>query len=165
MNIYWSPFKYYGNLDCYSILFLFFRPLHSWGLLILYSLLKAIVVLHLLIIWIPTWVLVLSDTTLQPSVSCGGQGSTVHRSSSHKCGQKSSCNAFNAVVAASPWIFCVSFFPTGLWGTSLLLMPIGGSFWLPECIFELHSSRPRRLSSSDRPPDVPCLWELNWKSL
>ena len=39
------------------------------------------------------------------SVSCGSQCSTVQRSSSHKCGQKSSYSAFNAVVAAFPQIF------------------------------------------------------------
>ena len=39
------------------------------------------------------------------SVSCGSQCSTVQRSSRHKCGQKSSCSAFNAMVAAFPWIF------------------------------------------------------------
>ena len=36
------------------------------------------------------------------SVSCSSQCSTVQRSSPHKCGQKSSCSAFNAVVAAFP---------------------------------------------------------------
>ena len=39
------------------------------------------------------------------SVSCGSQGSIVQRSSPHKCGQKSSCSAFNVVVAAFPLIF------------------------------------------------------------
>ena len=37
-----------------------------------------------------------------PSVSCGSQGNTVQKSSPHKCGQKSSYSAFNAVVAAFP---------------------------------------------------------------
>ena len=32
------------------------------------------------------------------------QGSTVQRSSPHKCDQKSSCCAFNAMVAAFPYI-------------------------------------------------------------
>ena len=39
------------------------------------------------------------------SVSYGNQGSTVQGSSPHKCGQKSSCSAFNAMVAAFPQIF------------------------------------------------------------
>ena len=38
----------------------------------------------------------------QPFVSRGSQGSIVQWSSPHKCGQKSSCNAFNAVVADFP---------------------------------------------------------------
>ena len=42
---------------------------------------------------------------LQLSVSRGSQGNTVQRSSPHKCSQKSSCSAFNAVVAAFPQIF------------------------------------------------------------
>ena len=33
-------------------------------------------------------------------VSCGSQDSTVQRSSSHKCSQKSSCSTFNVVVVA-----------------------------------------------------------------
>ena len=41
----------------------------------------------------------------QFSVSCGSQGSIVQRSSPHKCGQKSNCSAFNAVVVAFPQIF------------------------------------------------------------
>ena len=43
--------------------------------------------------------------TLWFSMSCGSQGSIVQRFSPHKCGQKSSCSAFNAVVAAFPQIF------------------------------------------------------------
>ena len=39
------------------------------------------------------------------SVSCSSQGSTVQGSSSHKWGQKSSCSAFNAMVAAFHQIF------------------------------------------------------------
>ena len=42
------------------------------------------------------------------SVSYGSQGNTVQGSSLHKCGQKSSCNVFNAVVAAFPQIFLSS---------------------------------------------------------
>ena len=39
------------------------------------------------------------------SMSCGSQGSTVQGSSPHKCDQKVSCRAFNAVVAVFPQIF------------------------------------------------------------
>ena len=44
-------------------------------------------------------------------VSCGSQGSAVQRSSPYKCGQKSSCIAFNAVVATFPYIF-LDFLPS-----------------------------------------------------
>ena len=55
MNICRSLFEDYGRLYCYSILSSFFSPSpSSWGLPILYSPLKAIMVLHLLIIWILT---------------------------------------------------------------------------------------------------------------
>ena len=40
--------------------------------------------------------------SFQPSVSCGSQNSIVQKSSPHKYGQKSNCNAFNAMVAAFP---------------------------------------------------------------
>ena len=39
------------------------------------------------------------------SVNCGSQCSIIQRYSPHKYGQKSSCNAFNAVAAAFPQIF------------------------------------------------------------
>ena len=39
------------------------------------------------------------------SVSCGHQDNTVQGSPQHKCGQKSSCNVFNAEVAAFLYIF------------------------------------------------------------
>lgn len=42
---------------------------------------------------------------LWPTVSRGDQGNTVQGSLPHKCGQKSSCSAFNAVVAAFLQIF------------------------------------------------------------
>ena len=47
------------------------------------------------------------------SVSCGSQGNTIQRSSPHKCDQKSSCNAFNAVAIAFPQIF-LGFLPSGM---------------------------------------------------
>ena len=51
MNVCRSLFENYGHLYCYSILSPFFSATSSWGLPLLYSLLEAIVVLHLLIIW------------------------------------------------------------------------------------------------------------------
>ena len=79
-------------LDYYSVSFLIFWSLPHGGSLILYSSLWTILILHLLIVWAFTWVSVPSNTLF-------GQGSTVQESFSHKCGQKSSFDAFNAVVA------------------------------------------------------------------
>ena len=83
MNICRSLFEDYGCLYCSSLLPPFFYIPSSWGLPFLYSLLEAIVDLYLLIIWTLTCVLVPSNTPFQPSVSCGGQGSTIHKSSPH----------------------------------------------------------------------------------
>ena len=41
----------------------------------------------------------------RPFVSWDDQGSTVQGSFPHKCGQRVSCRAFNAVVATFSWIF------------------------------------------------------------
>ena len=54
MNICRSLFEDYGRLYCYSILSSFFSVPFLMGIPFLYSLLEAIVVLHLLIIWTPT---------------------------------------------------------------------------------------------------------------
>ena len=43
------------------------------------------------------------------SVSCGSKDNNVQGSSPHKCGQKSSCSAFNVVVAALSQIFPSSY--------------------------------------------------------
>ena len=48
---------------------------------------------------------------LQLSVSYGSQGNIIQKSSPHKCGQKSSCNAFNAVATAFLQIF-LGFLPS-----------------------------------------------------
>ena len=57
------------------------------------------------------------------SVSCDSQGSTIQGSSLHKCGQKSSCNAFNAVVATFPQIFLSSHHPC----TFMMHVPVIGA--------------------------------------
>ena len=55
--------EYKNNLDCYSVQSLsLFRPLSHGGSFILYISLWTIFILHLLIIWALTWVLVPSDT-------------------------------------------------------------------------------------------------------
>ena len=53
---------YWDSLDCYSVLSLFFRSPSHGGSPILYSFFIIILTLHLLIIWIPTWVPIPSDT-------------------------------------------------------------------------------------------------------
>ena len=69
---------------------------------------------------------------LQLSVSCGSQNNTVQRSSPHKCGQKSNCNAFNAVVTGFSQIFWVSFLFVCLCGMFPSMELLGGSFQLLE---------------------------------
>ena len=68
------------------------------GSLTLYSSIWTILTLHLLIIWVLTWVNVPSTPFLAFCESIQG-------SSPHKYGQKSSCNIFNAVVVAFYEIF------------------------------------------------------------
>ena len=54
--------EYKYSSDGYSILSIFFRSLSHGGSLTLYSSIWTILILHLLIIWTLTWVLVPSDT-------------------------------------------------------------------------------------------------------
>ena len=68
-------------------------------------------------------------------MSCDCQGSTVQKSSPHKCGQKSSCSAFNAVVAAFPQIF-LSFYHSG---TFMMHVPIIGASWKVTSIIKIHT--------------------------
>ena len=72
---------------------------------------------------------------LQFSVSCGRQGNTVQRSSPHKCGQKSSCNAFNAMVAAFSQIF-LGFLPSRMF---MRHVPIIGTSWRVTLIAGVHT--------------------------
>ena len=69
------------------------------------------------------------------SVSRGGQGSTIQRSSPHKCDQKSNCNAFNAVVVAFPQIF-LGFLPSR---TFMRRVPIIGASWRVTLIVGVHT--------------------------
>ena len=102
--------------------FLFFRSPSHGGSLTLYIPFWVILFLHLLIIWAFTRMPVPSNTLSGFSVSCGSQGNTVQGSSQHKCGQESSCSAFNAVIVAfpkiflrshHPWMFMIHIFITG----------------------------------------------------
>ena len=71
----------------------------------------------------------------QPFVSCGSQGNTVQRSSPYKCSQKSSCNAFNAVVVAFPQIF-LSFLLSRMF---MRHIPIFRAFWRVTLISRVHT--------------------------
>ena len=102
--------------------FLFFQSPYYGGSLTLYILPWVILFLHLLIIWAFTRMPVPSNTLSGFSVSIGSQGNTVQGSSQHKCGQESSCSAFNAVIVAfpkiflrshHPWMFMIHIFITG----------------------------------------------------
>ena len=122
-------------LDCYNIFSLRSSPPFSWRV----SHIIQLILDHL----DPTLVDHLSPYLSahpirhpsQPSVSCGSQGSTVQRSSPHKCGQKSSCNTFNVVVAAFPQIFL------GFLLSCMLMrnIPIAGAFWRVTLIVGLHT--------------------------
>ena len=60
------------------------------------------------------------------SVNGGGWNCTVQRSSPHKCGQKSCCNAFNVVVAAfASRYFCILI----IFCMCLKFILISGSSW------------------------------------
>ena len=59
----------------------------------------------------------------------------------------------------------VSFLLICSWGTSPPLELLGGSFWLLEYILGLHTSHPRRNSSSDLLPFVPYSWDVKLEIL
>ena len=97
--------RYQDDLDCYNIFSLSFLIPFLW---------RVSHIIQLILGYLdPTLVDHLSPYLsahpirhpFQPSVNCGSQDNTVQRSSLHKCGQKSSCNAFNAVTAALSQIF------------------------------------------------------------
>ena len=75
-------------------------------------------------------------------MSCDCQGSTVQESSPHKCGQKSSCSAFNAVVAAFPQIF-LSFYHSG---TFMMHVPIIGTSQKITLVIKIHTGAVPSLS-------------------
>ena len=83
------------------------------------------------------------------SVRCGSQGNTTQGSSPHKCGQKSSCSAFNVMVAAFPQIFLGS--PSSR--MSMIHTPITrASRKVTLKGTSLSLINPRRHSSLDHPP-------------
>ena len=89
-------------LFLFSLSLSFFDPLLYGGFFTLYSFLLDhldCILVHHLNLYLSTC---LVKHLLWLSVNGGGWDYTVQGSSPHKCGQKSCCSAFNAVVAAFP---------------------------------------------------------------
>ena len=87
------------------------------------------------------------------SVNGGGWNCTIQRSSPHKCGHKSYCSAFNAVVAAFiSKYFCILIIFACAWSSSLSLDPPGGSPRLPKYLLNRYSLYPRSVDSLDYIP-------------
>ena len=87
------------------------------------------------------------------SMNGDGWNCTIHRSSPHKCGQKSCCSAFNAVVTAfASRYFCILIIFACAWSSSLSLDHFGGSPRLPKYLLDRYSLYPRSVDSSDYIP-------------
>ena len=87
------------------------------------------------------------------SVNSGGWNYTVQKSSPHKCGRKSCCNAFNAVVAAFVFrYFCILIIFACVWSSSLSLDPPEGLPRLPKYLLDQYFLYPRSIDSSDYIP-------------
>ena len=86
-------------------------------------------------------------------VNDGGWNCTVQRSSPHKCGQKSCCSVFNAMVAAfASRYFCILIIFACVWSSSLSLGPPRGSFILLKYLLNWYSLYLRSIDSSDYIP-------------
>ena len=82
------------------------------------------------------------------SVNGGGWNCTIQRFSPHKCGQKSYCSAFNAVVATFiSKYFCILIIFACAWSSSLSLDPPGESPRLPKYLLDRYSLYPRSVDS------------------
>ena len=97
--------EYQNGSDCYTIFSLSFPiPLHERVLHLIYPHLNNLnppLVDHSKL-YLSTCPI---KYPLYLSMSCSNQGNTVQMSSLYKCGQKSSCSAFNVVVTAFSYIF------------------------------------------------------------
>ena len=129
--------EYHYKLQCYSVPSRVFLIPSSWQVSHIIQLfldhLNPILVDHLSY-YLSTCPI---RCIFQLFVSCGSQDSTVQKSSPHKCGQKSSCNAFNAVVVAFSQIFQVSFSLVCLCGMFPSMELPGGPFQWLEYTLEL----------------------------
>ena len=80
----------------------------------------------------------------------GGWDYTVRRSSPHKCGQKSYCNAFNAVIAAFAFrYFCILIIFACAWISLLSLNLLEGSPKLPKYLLDWYSLYSKGINFSD----------------
>ena len=86
-------------------------------------------------------------------VNGGGWNCTIQRFFLHKCGQKSCCSVFNAVVAAfTSRYFCILIIFACAWSSSLSLNPPGGSPKFLKYLLDRYSLYPRSINSSNYIP-------------
>ena len=101
---------------------------------------------------------------LWSSVSCDSQGNIVQGSFPHKCGQKNSCSAFNAVVVAFHWIYLGFFSSLGVHDTrpyhwSFLESHIDCWNTYLSCTYHIQRDVPPRTTF----PFVPCSLSLGFE--
>ena len=137
----------------FSFLSLFFDPPLSGRSFTLYSFFlnysDRILVHHLS----PHLSVCLISYFLWCSVNGGSWNCTVQRYSPHKCGKKSCCSAFNAVVATfASRYFCILIIFACAWSSFLLLDPLGGSPRLLKYLIDRYSLYSRSINSSDNIP-------------
>ena len=142
----------YKTILIATIFSLFFWSLPHGGSLTLYSSLRTILILHLLIIWALTWVSI-------PSNTLSGFLWVVVAKAALFRGLLNINAARKVAVVYSMWwqqlslrYFWVPIILIRLWCTSLSLELPGRSPWLLEYIFELYLSCLKRYSSLDHPP-------------
>ena len=101
--------NYKINLDCYSAFFNHFLSHYSWRVSYIIQFISNYLDPTLVDHLSPYLSVYPIRYPLQLFVSCGSQDSTVQGFSPHKCNQKSSFNAFNAVAAALSQTFPSSY--------------------------------------------------------
>ena len=153
--------EYKNNLGRYSVFSLFFWSLSHIGSLTIYSSLRIILILHLLIVWALTWVPVPSDTffgflwvVIAKVALFRG---LLHINVTRKVA---------AMYSMRWWQFFLRYFLVPLllicsWCKSLPLELLRRSPWLLEYIFELYYLYPRRYSSLDHLP-IHILFIKSW---
>ena len=96
----------------------------------------------------------------------GGWNCTVQRSSPYKCGHKSCCSVFNAMVAAfASRYFCILIIFACAWSSSLSLDPPEGSHKLLKYLLDRYSLYLMSINSSDYIPSFFLYVILHFKPL